>query len=169
VVREERRMRVESDPQGKLMEQMLATAIEAHPYRNMPGGWASDIENLRVREAEKFFNTYYVPANITMGIVGDVDPARIRALADQYFSRLTKRPQPDAVLTIEPVQDGVKHVEVATPRSRWNLWLITGPISTTRTIRCSTFFRTCFRADAPVSSIPTWCGTRKCRWRGRAI
>ncbi len=44
VVREERRMRVESDPQGKLMEQMLATAIEAHPYRNMPGGWASDIE-----------------------------------------------------------------------------------------------------------------------------
>jgi len=44
-----------------------------------------------------------------------VDPARIRALADQYFSRLTKRPQPDAVLTIEPVQDGVKHVEVATP------------------------------------------------------
>jgi len=43
VVREERRMRVESDPQGKLMEQMLATAIAAHPYRNMPGGWASDI------------------------------------------------------------------------------------------------------------------------------
>ena len=49
VVREERRMRIESDPQGKLMEQMLATAIAAHPYRNMPGGWASDIENLRVR------------------------------------------------------------------------------------------------------------------------
>ncbi len=115
VVREERRMRVESDPQGKLMEQMLATAIEAHPYRNMPGGWASDIENLRVREAEKFFNTYYVPANITMGIVGDVDPARIRALADRYFSRLTKRPLPDPVLTVEPVQEGVKHVDVATP------------------------------------------------------
>lgn len=115
VVREERRMRVESDPQGKLMEQMLATAIAAHPYRNMPGGWASDIENLRVKEAEKFFSTYYVPANITMAIVGDVDPARIRALAEQYFSRLTKRPLPDPVLTIEPEQEGVKHVEVASP------------------------------------------------------
>ena len=74
VVREERRMRVESDPQGKLMEQMLATSIQAHPYRIMPGGWASDIENLRVKDAERFFNEYYVPGNITMAIVGDVNP-----------------------------------------------------------------------------------------------
>jgi predicted Zn-dependent peptidase len=108
-------MRVESDPQGKLMEQMLATAIAAHPYRIMPGGWASDIENLRVEDAEKFFNTYYVPANITMAVVGDVDPARIRALADTYFSRLVQRPLPDPVLTVEPVQEGPKHVAVASP------------------------------------------------------
>src|ERR1700683_1211139 len=88
VVREERRMRVESDPQGKLMEQMLATAIAAHPYRVMPGGWASDIENLRVKDAEKFFNEYYAPANITMGIVGDVNPAQTKRLAEEYFGRL---------------------------------------------------------------------------------
>jgi predicted Zn-dependent peptidase len=115
VVREERRMRVESDPQGKLMEQMLATAIAAHPYRNMPGGWASDIENLRVKDAEKFFNEYYVPGNITMAVVGDVNPARIRSLAEEYFSRLPKRPLPDPILTTEPVQEGPKHVEVASP------------------------------------------------------
>jgi predicted Zn-dependent peptidase len=115
VVREERRMRVESDPQGKLMEQMLATAIQAHPYRIMPGGWASDIENLRVKDAEKFFGEYYVPGNITMGIVGDVNPARIRALADQYFSRLPKRPLPQPAITVEPAQDGPKHAEVASP------------------------------------------------------
>jgi predicted Zn-dependent peptidase len=115
VVREERRMRVESDPQGKLMEQMLATAIAAHPYRNMPGGWASDIENLRVKEAEKFFSEYYVPGNITMAIVGDVVPARIRALADEYFARLPKRPLPDPILTVEPVQEGPKSTSVASP------------------------------------------------------
>jgi predicted Zn-dependent peptidase len=115
VVREERRMRVESDPQGKLMEQMLATSIAAHPYRVMPGGWASDIENLRVKDAEKFFGEYYVPGNITMAVVGDVNPARIRALAEEYFSRLTKRPLPDPELTIEPVQEGPKHTEVASP------------------------------------------------------
>ena len=115
VVREERRMRVESDPQGKLMEQMLATAIAAHPYRNMPGGWASDIENLRVKDAEKFFGQYYVPGNITMAVVGDVDPARIKSLATEYFGRLPKKNLPDPILTIEPIQEGVKHVDVASP------------------------------------------------------
>ena len=116
VVREERRMRVESDPQGKLMEAMLAAALEAHPYRNMPGGWASDIENLRVKDAEKFFGTYYVPANITMGIVGDVDPARMRKSSPRpYFGRLKKAPLPDPVMTIEPAQEGPKHVEVDSP------------------------------------------------------
>jgi predicted Zn-dependent peptidase len=97
------------------MEQMLATSIQAHPYRIMPGGWASDIENLRVKDAEKFFAEYYVPANITMAIVGDVNPTRIRALADQYFSRLTKRPLPEPAITVEPAQEGPKHVEVASP------------------------------------------------------
>jgi predicted Zn-dependent peptidase len=115
VVREERRMRIESDPQGKLMEQMLGTAMIAHPYRNMPGGWASDIENLRVRDAEKFFAQYYVPANITIGIVGDVDPARAKALATEYFGRLKKSPLPDPVRTIEPDQEGLKTAQILSP------------------------------------------------------
>lgn len=115
VVREERRMRVESEPQGKLMEQMLATAIAAHPYRVMPGGWASDIENLRVRDAEKFFKEFYAPANLTIAIVGDVNPARMKALATEYFGRLQKRPLPDPELTVEPPQEGPKQTEVASP------------------------------------------------------
>jgi len=69
VVLEEHRMRVESNPQGKLTQDLLATAFEAHPYRNPPGGWPSDIVNLRRRDAKAFFDEYYVPANITMAIV----------------------------------------------------------------------------------------------------
>lgn len=115
VVREERRMRTESEPQGKLIEAETATAFEAHPYRVPPVGWASDIENLRVEDAREFFNKYYVPANITMAIVGDVNPVRIRALAEKYFSRLPKKPLPDPVLTIEPAQEGMKHVDVSSP------------------------------------------------------
>jgi predicted Zn-dependent peptidase len=115
VVREERRMRVESDPQGKLMEQMLATSIAAHPYRNMPGGWASDIENLRVKDAEKFFAQYYVPGNITMAVVGDVDPAHIKALATEYFGRLQKHSLPGPITTLEPDQEGPKSTDIASP------------------------------------------------------
>src|ERR1700676_4536199 len=88
VVREELRMRVESSPQGKLVEMLLATAFAAHPYRNMPGGWASDIENFRLKEAVQFYKEYYVPADITIGIAGDVNPADCKRLAEKYFSLL---------------------------------------------------------------------------------
>jgi predicted Zn-dependent peptidase len=97
------------------MEALLGTAFIAHPYRVGPGGWASDIENLRVSEAEKFYKTYYVPGNITIGIAGDVKPSDVRHLADKYFSPLPARPLPPRVDTVEPEQEGVKRVEVQTP------------------------------------------------------
>jgi predicted Zn-dependent peptidase len=115
VVREERRMRIESNPQGKLMEALLGTAFIAHPYRQGPGGWASDIENLRLTEAEQFYKTYYVPGNITIGIAGDVKPAEIKRLADKYFSQLPARPLPPLIETVEPTQEGPKRVDVASP------------------------------------------------------
>ncbi|MFN3326810.1 MAG: M16 family metallopeptidase [Bryobacteraceae bacterium] len=114
VVREERRMRVESSPVGKVQEMLLATAFTAHPYRNLVG-WGSDIENLRATDAEEFFKAYYVPGNITVAIAGDVDPAQIRTLAEKYFGPLPKGPLPPRVRTIEPVQEGEKRVAVITP------------------------------------------------------
>ncbi len=115
VVREERRQRVESSPQGKLVESLLATAFAAHPYRNMPGGWSSDIENFRRPEAERFYKEYYTPGNITIAIAGDVNPAEAKRLAEKYFARLPKGPPPPVVRTVEPVQEGEKRVAVASP------------------------------------------------------
>ncbi len=115
VVRMERRNRVESDPEGKLMEMLLATSFAAHPYREPTAGWASDIEHLRVEDARAFFAEYYVPANITIGIAGDVRPAQVKRLADQYFSLLPSKPLPHPVFTVEPAQEGEKRVTVETP------------------------------------------------------
>ena len=115
VVREERRMRVESTPQGKLVEALLATAFEAHPYRVVPGGWASDIDNFRETEAEGFYKKYYTPGNITIGIAGDVNPAVAKQMAEKYFGRLQKAPLPPMVRTVEPVQEGEKRVSVESP------------------------------------------------------
>ena len=112
---EERRMRVESNPQGKLMEALLGTAFLAHPYRVGPGGWASDIQNLRLTEAEQFYKTFYVPGNITIGIAGDVNPAEARRLADKYFSQLPTRPLPPLITTVEPKQEGPKRIDVESP------------------------------------------------------
>jgi len=115
VVREERRMRVESSPEGMLVEALLATAFAAHPYRVMPGGWASDIESFRRPDAERFYKLHYIPGNITIGIAGDVNPEQAKRLAEKYFGRLPRGPLPAPVDTVEPPQQGEKRVAVASP------------------------------------------------------
>src|SRR5215471_6233413 len=113
VVREERRMSTESSPLGKLVEQLLATAFTAHPYKTSPIGWSSDIEQLRRTEAEQFYKRYYTPGNMTIAIAGDVNPAEAKRLAEKYFVRLPKAPPPPRVRTVEPPQEGQKRVAVA--------------------------------------------------------
>jgi predicted Zn-dependent peptidase len=115
VVREERRMRIESSPQGKLQETLIATAFSAHPYQNFIAGWGSDIENLRVTDAREFFQTYYVPGNMTVAIAGDVDPVQMRRLAERYYGPIAARPMPPALRTVEPKQEGEKRLEIESP------------------------------------------------------
>lgn len=115
VVMEENRMRVESSPQGKLFQEFRAAAFEAHPYRNPPGGWPSDIANLRRDDAWRFFEAHYVPANMTIAIVGDVDPAGAKVMAERYFGPLPARPLPPLLHTQEPPQAGPKTAVVESP------------------------------------------------------
>jgi predicted Zn-dependent peptidase len=112
VVKEERRMRTESDPQGKLFELFLGAAFQAHPYKNPAVGWPSDLDDLRVRDAEAFFQKYYTPTNITMAIVGDIIPADARRLAERYFGPIARRPLPPPVITEELPQEGQRRVEL---------------------------------------------------------
>ena len=115
VVMEEYRMRVESNPQGRLIQAFLAAAFQAHPYRVMGTGWPSDIQNLRVGDALNFFRTYYVPGNIVIAIVGDVNPAEAKRMAEKYFGPLSKRPMPPIVRTVEPPQPGPVQAQVDSP------------------------------------------------------
>ena len=108
VVMEEYRQRVESSPQGKLLQVFQATAFAAHPYRNMGTGWPSDIQNLRRADALEFYRRYYAPANINMAICGDVIPAEARRMAEKYFGSLPVRPLPPLLHTVEPPQAGPK-------------------------------------------------------------
>ena len=112
VVREERRMSVESNPQGQMSEAMSAAAFEAHPYHNPPVGWGSDIESFRLRDALDFYRKYYVPSNLSIAIVGDVDPKQARSLAERYFSIIPRGPNPPPVHTGEPPQSGARRSDV---------------------------------------------------------
>jgi predicted Zn-dependent peptidase len=108
-------MRVESEPQGKLLQMFLATAFSAFPYRIMGTGWPSDVAHLRRADAWRFFHEFYVPGNITLGIVGDVNPADARRLAEKYFGPMQARPLPPLLHTVEPAQEGPKQAEVESP------------------------------------------------------
>ncbi len=110
VVLEEYRQSVESNPQAKLMAEALSAAFKAHPYRNPPGGWPSDIPNLRRAQAQALFERYYVPGNITVAIVGDVTVAEVKRLAERYFAPMAAKPMPPVVTTQEPSQAGPKTV-----------------------------------------------------------
>lgn len=115
VVMEERRLRTESQPTGRLLEEFMAAAYKAHPYGEPIVGHMSDIATLTRAEAEAFFEKYYGPSNLTIAIVGDVDPEQIEDLADKYFGRIPSGPKPDPVETVEPPQLGERRVVVEDP------------------------------------------------------
>jgi len=110
VVMEERRMRTESSPIGKLVEEFLAVAYKSHPYKEPVIGHMSDLRGITRQEAMDFFKTYYVPSNMTIGIVGDVDPKQIIRLAEMYFGRIPSGPKPPGVRTVEPEQKSERKV-----------------------------------------------------------
>src|SRR3984885_4243772 len=72
VVIEERRMRTDSNPIGRLLEQFTTAAFQAHPYHRPTIGWMSDLNSFSATDAKKFFDTYYIPPNMVVAVVGDV-------------------------------------------------------------------------------------------------
>lgn len=106
VIYEERRMRTDSSPFGRLIEEFLSVAFSAHPYKNPVIGWPSDITATTIKETKEFYERFYVPSNITIAIAGDVDPAEMRRLAELYFNRMPAG-EPAPMLTVnEPPQRG---------------------------------------------------------------
>ena len=105
VVREERRMRVESDPTQKYWEQFDFMFWGSLPYHHPVVGWPSDVESISRPAADRFFATYYAPNNITAVLVGDFDPDEALALAKKYFGRIARgTTEPPDVVTEEIAQ-----------------------------------------------------------------
>jgi len=110
VVMEERRMRTDSSPQGRLLEQFLAAAYVAHPYGRPVVGWPSDLQSFSATDAANFYRKYYVPANITVAVVGDVKAATAIPLIEKYFGRIPTGPAPEPLRTVEPPQRALREV-----------------------------------------------------------
>jgi len=112
VVQEERRMRIDSAPVGRMVEQFLATAYVAHPYGRSGVGWESEISQVSATQAEAFHKKYYVPSNMVIAVVGDVKASEAMPILERYFSKIPAGPKPEPMTTIEPRQFAEKSVVI---------------------------------------------------------
>ncbi|MDJ0729673.1 MAG: pitrilysin family protein [Crocosphaera sp.] len=121
IILEERRLRTENNPIGTMVEAFLDTAFTEHPYKRPTIGYNEDIRNLTRQDVRDFFNTYYGPNNLTISIVGDVNPQKVQQLAQTYFGRYGKKPEPPKVTKVEPKQKETREVTLKLASQPWYL------------------------------------------------
>ncbi|MEM9903860.1 MAG: pitrilysin family protein [Cyanobacteria bacterium P01_D01_bin.44] len=121
VILEERRMRVDNSPIGRMVESFLETAFDEHPYRRPVIGYQADLQTATRSEVTEFFDTYYGPSNLIAAVVGDADPAQVKQLAETYFGRYQGRSAPPEVKVVEPPQTAPKSFELTLPSQPWYL------------------------------------------------
>lgn len=112
VVEEERRLRIEDDPNARTRELFFATSYINNPRQHPLLGWMSDIQNLTIGDLREWYKTWYVPNNAILVVVGDVDPQRVFDLAEKYFGSIQAGDIPSLKPREAPPYVGTKHVNV---------------------------------------------------------
>lgn len=104
VIKEERRMRTDNSPWGRLMEEFHNIAYKVHPYRNPVIGYPGDLEEITRTKVKDFYTRHYVPSNIIVVIVGDVEPDKFIRMVERYFGTIPARTHTPSFIPSEPPQ-----------------------------------------------------------------
>jgi len=116
VVKEERRMRIDNQPYGRLNEIIYDQAFTVHPYKHATIGSMQDLEAASVDDVRDFYQTFYVPANATLVVVGDFDPLQALQMVSNYLGRVPKADKPvPRDIPQEPPQTKEKRVTLQEP------------------------------------------------------
>ncbi len=122
VILEERRQRTDNSPIGQMVEVFLDAAFTTHPYRRPVIGYNEDIRNLTRQDIRDFFIEHYAPDNLTIAIVGDVDPEQVEMMAKAYFGRFpADQKSVYTPLPAEPPQIETREVTLELPTQPWYL------------------------------------------------
>jgi zinc protease len=113
VVKEERRLRTDDNPNARVYEQLYSTAFINSPYHHPIIGWMDDLNNLVIDDLSDWYQRWYMPNNATLVVVGDVYPEQVFAMAEQYFGGLQERPVKQSKPRLEHPQTGSKRVVVS--------------------------------------------------------
>ena len=124
VVKNERRQSYENRPYGLDSEAILAAVFpQGHPYSWSVIGSMDDLNKATLLELMAFFAEFYYPANATLCLAGDFDPAEAKALIQKYFGSLAAFPKPKAVAVppaLARAEKLVRFDRVQLPRVYWN-------------------------------------------------
>ena len=115
VVMEERRLRTEDQPHDLLYEKMMSVAYQESPYRRPVIGWMNDLKSMEIGDVRNWYRAWYAPNNATLVVVGDVDHEKVFELARKYYGRIRPSVLPERKPQTEPVQAGIKRIEVKAP------------------------------------------------------
>ena len=106
VVKEERRLRSEDDPQGALVEALFAQAFFSHPYHWPVIGWFADLDAMSLEDLQRHYDTFYSPNNATLVVVGDIKAEALLPTIKRLFEPIPRGPSPKQALPPEPEQRG---------------------------------------------------------------
>lgn len=115
VVMEERRMRVDDNPQSLMMERFNAAAFVNNPYHHPVIGWMTDVKHLTLDNLRNWYHQWYAPNNATLVVVGDVNPNKVHYWAEKYFGDIKSQPLPKTKPRTEVKGLGTRHIEVDVP------------------------------------------------------
>src|SRR3954468_9818161 len=116
VVKEERRLRVDNQPYGRLNEVIYDQVFTTHPYKHVPIGSMADLDAATVDDVRDFYATFYVPENATLTIVGDLDSAQAMERITQYLGRVPKAKKPvPRDIAKEPPQTAERRITLKEP------------------------------------------------------
>ncbi len=112
VVKEERRLRTDDNPNALVYEQLYAAAFINGPYHHPIIGWMSDLDHLTMEDLKRWYNDWYAPNNATLVVVGDVRPQAVFALAEKHFAASPRRAIKTNKPRLEHPQTGMRRVTV---------------------------------------------------------
>jgi len=112
VVMEERRLRTEDNPQAVLIEQMMATAFQIHPYRWPIIGWMENLVRLTLDDLKTYYQTYYNPVNAFLVVVGDFKKEELLPKIEKAFGSYPKGVAPIQDRDKDPPQLGERRIYV---------------------------------------------------------
>jgi zinc protease len=117
VVKEERRLRIENPPYGMLAEWVLDATFQTYPYKYLPIGSMEDLNAATVADVKAFFDTYYVPNNATLIVVGDIDPKTTLEQVRKHFGRIPRSKGVPNVTAVEGPQKELRVVNKSDPKA----------------------------------------------------